>query len=189
MCFSTSTGRFSGGPGGRPLGPVRRDAGAGISREAARHRLLAHAAWPGRGAACRLRQRPSGGTAETRRSAGPSSPAADDQGLRLPGRGDAARRLLENRGRGVARERSDPMTTLKVGIASYEEMKARTISIARGERRVAPNEPKVWFTSTESFAKVLSAGNRDLLCGIAEQAPGSLYDLARITGKPKSNLP
>ena len=53
------------------------------------------------------------------------------------------------------------MTTLKVGIASYEEMKARTIAIARGERRVAPGEPTVWFTSTESFAKVLSAGNRE----------------------------
>ncbi len=73
------------------------------------------------------------------------------------------------------------MTTLKVGIASYEEMKARTMAVVRGERRVAANEPKVWFTSTESFAKVLSAGNRDLL-------PGSLDELARITGKAKSNL-
>lgn len=89
----------------------------------------------------------------------------------------------------VLRERwSDPMTTLKVGIASYEEMKARTIAVARGERRVAPNEPKVWFTSTESFAKVLSAGNRELLRIIAEKAPGSLDELARITGKAKSNL-
>ena len=47
------------------------------------------------------------------------------------------------------------MTTLKVGIASYEDMKARTMAVARGERRVAPDEPQVWFTSTESFAKVL----------------------------------
>ncbi len=47
------------------------------------------------------------------------------------------------------------------GIASYEEMKARTMAVARGERRVAPSEPKAWFTSTESFAKVLSAGNRE----------------------------
>ena len=80
------------------------------------------------------------------------------------------------------------MTTLKVGIASYEDMKARTMAIARGERRVAPGEPKVWFSSTESFAKVLSAGNRELLRIIAEKAPGSLDELARITGKAKSNL-
>ena len=80
------------------------------------------------------------------------------------------------------------MTTLKVGIASYEDMKARTMAVARGERRVAAEERKVWFTSTESFAKVLSAGNRELLRVIAEQAPGSLDELARITGKAKSNL-
>jgi predicted transcriptional regulator len=80
------------------------------------------------------------------------------------------------------------MTTLKVGIASYEEMKARTLAVARGERRVGRNEPKVWFTSTESFAKVLSAGNRELLRIIAEKSPGSLDELARMTGKAKSNL-
>jgi predicted transcriptional regulator len=80
------------------------------------------------------------------------------------------------------------MTTLKVGIASYEEMKARTMRIARGEYRGARGEPKVWFTSTESFAKVLSAGNRELLRIIVENAPGSLDELARMTGRAKSNL-
>ena len=30
------------------------------------------------------------------------------------------------------------MTTLKVGIASYEDMKARTMAVARGEQRIAP---------------------------------------------------
>ncbi len=42
------------------------------------------------------------------------------------------------------------------------------MAVARGTRRVAADEPKVWFTSTESFAKVLSAGNRELLRVIAE---------------------
>ena len=80
------------------------------------------------------------------------------------------------------------MTALKVGIASYAEMKARTMTVARHERRVASDEPKVWFTSTESFAKVLSATNRELLRVIAEKARGSLDELARITGRAKSNL-
>jgi predicted transcriptional regulator len=80
------------------------------------------------------------------------------------------------------------MATLKIGIASYEEMKARTMAVARGERRIAGDEPKVWFTSTESFAKLLSAGNRELLRVIAERKPRSLDELARITGKAKSNL-
>ena len=80
------------------------------------------------------------------------------------------------------------MTTLKVGIASYEEMKARTLAVASGQRRIAASEPKVWFTSTESFAKVLSKGNRELLRIIAEEAPGSLDELARLSGRAKSNL-
>ena len=79
------------------------------------------------------------------------------------------------------------MTTLKVGIAGYDEMKARTMRIARGERPPR-GAPKVWFTSTESFAKVLSAGNRDLLRIIAEKAPDSIDELAELTGRRKSNL-
>ncbi len=80
------------------------------------------------------------------------------------------------------------MTTLKVGIASYEEMKATTLAVARGKRRIQSGEPKVWFTSTESFAKILSARNRELLRVIAERAPQSLDELAQITGRAKSNL-
>jgi hypothetical protein len=34
------------------------------------------------------------------------------------------------------------MTTLKVGVASYEETKACTIAVALGERRIALDEPK-----------------------------------------------
>ena len=80
------------------------------------------------------------------------------------------------------------MTTLKVGIATYDEMKARTARIARGEERPGADEPKVWFTSTESFAKVLSVGNRALLGIIAQMAPSSLDELAQLTGRAKSNL-
>jgi len=80
------------------------------------------------------------------------------------------------------------MTTLKVGIASYEDMKARTMRIARGELRVATGDPKIWFTSTESFARVLSAGNRKILQVIGEKSPASLDELARLTGRKKSNL-
>ena len=80
------------------------------------------------------------------------------------------------------------MTTLKVGIASYDEMKALTLAIARDQRKLAPHEPRVWFPSTESFAKVLSAGNRELLRVIVEKAPGSLDELAALTGRKKSNL-
>ncbi len=32
------------------------------------------------------------------------------------------------------------------------------MAIARGELKSGPDEPKVWFTSTESFAKVMKDG-------------------------------
>lgn len=80
------------------------------------------------------------------------------------------------------------MTILKVGIASYEEMKARSLAIARGEYKRRKGEPKVWFTSTESFARVLSEKNRALLHLIAEAEPESLAELAALSGRAKSNL-
>jgi predicted transcriptional regulator len=80
------------------------------------------------------------------------------------------------------------MKTLRVGIASYEQMKARTLAIARGEYKPAIGEPKVWFTSAESFARVLSDRNRALLGIIATSAPDSLTRLVELTGRKKSNL-
>ena len=80
------------------------------------------------------------------------------------------------------------MRTLRVGIASYEQMKARTLAIARGKYKPAASEPKIWFPSRESFARVLSDRNRALLGIIAESAPESLTRLAELTGRKKSNL-
>jgi predicted transcriptional regulator len=80
------------------------------------------------------------------------------------------------------------MSTLKVGIASYDEMKALTLAVAQGRKKLSTQEPRVWFPSTESFAKILSAGNRELLRVIAEKSPESLDDLVRLTGRKKSNL-
>lgn len=67
-------------------------------------------------------------------------------------------------------------------------MKARTLAIARGERRRRRGEPKIWFRSVESFAKVLSERNRALLALIAEEEPQSLAELAELSGRAKSNL-
>ena len=80
------------------------------------------------------------------------------------------------------------MRTLRVGIGSYEEMKARTLAIASGKYRPVAGEPKVWFTSAESFARVLSDRNRALLGIIAESDPESLARLAELSGRKKSNL-
>ncbi len=80
------------------------------------------------------------------------------------------------------------MKTLQIGIAGYDRMKARTMAIARGEHKPAKGEPTVWFTSIESFARVLSQRNRELLALIARENPDSLTDLAKLAGRSKSNL-
>ena len=80
------------------------------------------------------------------------------------------------------------MTTLKVGISSYEDMKARTLAIARGEYKPKRGEPRIWFTSMGSFARVLSDRNRALLELIAETQPDSIAELANLSGRAKSNL-
>ncbi|MGI9488966.1 MAG: helix-turn-helix domain-containing protein [Geminicoccaceae bacterium] len=80
------------------------------------------------------------------------------------------------------------MTTLKIGIASYDQMKERTMAVARGELKHRRGDPKVWFTSMESVAKVLSDRNRALLELIATAKPDSLTELAELSGRHKPNL-
>lgn len=78
--------------------------------------------------------------------------------------------------------------TLKIGIASLADYKARTLAIARGELKPSRDEPKVWFQSMESFAKVLSDRNRELLATIGATRPASVGELAERTGRAPSNL-
>ncbi len=80
------------------------------------------------------------------------------------------------------------MTTLKIGIATYDQMKARTMAIAKGEHKPKRGEPKIWFTSMESFARVLSDRNRALLDLIIEAQPDSITELAELSGRAKGNL-
>ncbi|MBX9828486.1 MAG: helix-turn-helix domain-containing protein [Xanthobacteraceae bacterium] len=80
------------------------------------------------------------------------------------------------------------MKTLKVGIAGYQQYKSRTMAIARGEFKPAADGPKIWFRSIESFARILSDKNRELLALIAETKPDSMNELAERTGRARSNL-
>lgn len=80
------------------------------------------------------------------------------------------------------------MKTIKIGIASLEAYKARTLAIARGEMAVKKDDPKIWFPSTESFARVLTEKNRALLSTISREHPSSLEELGELTGRAPSNL-
>ena len=78
--------------------------------------------------------------------------------------------------------------TLTIGIASYADMKDRTLRIASGELKPHSGEPKIWFPSLESLAKVLSESNRELLALIDERKPNSLQELSDLSGRATSNL-
>lgn len=77
---------------------------------------------------------------------------------------------------------------LKVGIASAAQLKERSLAIARGDIKPRPTDPKVWFNSIESFAKILSARNCELLSIIARSHPQSLSELEALSGRAKPNL-
>lgn len=83
---------------------------------------------------------------------------------------------------------SSEQLTLHIGIASREAIKRRTIAIARGELRPAKDEPRVWFSSLESLAKVLSERNMLLLEIIRSGQPKSFAELSQLSGRAVSNL-
>jgi predicted transcriptional regulator len=78
--------------------------------------------------------------------------------------------------------------TLRIGIAPRGVIVRYTRDIVAGRRRRSATDPDVWFTSLESFAKVLSEKNRGLLSLIVEHRPDSVDALASATGRAKSNL-
>lgn len=78
--------------------------------------------------------------------------------------------------------------TLRIGVLSLADMKARTIAIARGELKLSADEPKLWFTSIDSLAKLLSNKNRILLDLIIGNNPKSISELEIFSGRAKSNL-
>ena len=78
--------------------------------------------------------------------------------------------------------------TLKIGIAPRQVIARYTRDVTADRRQRSADDPDIWFTSVESFAKVLSERNRELLALIAERQPDSLDSLAAASGRAKSNL-
>ena len=80
------------------------------------------------------------------------------------------------------------MKTIVIGVMPQEQIRARAISIAKGEYKPKAGEPKIWFTSMKSVAEVLSDQNRALLKVIRETNPDSMAVLAKATGRQPGNL-
>ena len=79
------------------------------------------------------------------------------------------------------------MRVLHIGIAPREYVKRRTMEIVRG-KKLGPNEPRHWVSSLESLAKLLSDRNMLLLEMIRTSQPRSMSELAKLSGRAKSNL-
>ena len=88
----------------------------------------------------------------------------------------------------TAEETDDPVKTLRVGIARNSQVKARIGSPDGYENADAEEEPTIWLSSIERFAKLLSQHNRNLLVQIARNRPSSITELAELTGRHKSDL-
>lgn len=80
------------------------------------------------------------------------------------------------------------MKTVTIGILPQEDIRARTLAIARGELKPRPGDPKIWFTSMRSLAEVLSDDNRALLRLIQDTQPESIASLAEQTHRTPGNL-
>ena len=65
------------------------------------------------------------------------------------------------------------MKKLRIGIASMADMKARTMAVARGERKLGSDEPKLWFTSIESLARVLSGRDASRILALLKNPPAA----------------
>ncbi len=80
------------------------------------------------------------------------------------------------------------MKPVKIGIMPFAQYRRYTLGIARGQIVSKKSDPKIWFESIETCLQVLSSHNLRLLKIIDEQKPESIEDLARISGRKKSNL-
>lgn len=77
---------------------------------------------------------------------------------------------------------------LYIGVAPWERVRDRMLDIAKGARRQRPGEPRVWFTSWEALARVLSRKNMRLIETIREAEPRSVTELAKRVGRSKTNV-
>ena len=80
------------------------------------------------------------------------------------------------------------MKVIKIGIAPQDKIRERVLAIAKGEIKPKASDPKIWFTSMRSLSQVLSDENRAILDVIRTSRPGSIRELADITGQKQGNL-
>ncbi|MDX8412417.1 MAG: hypothetical protein R8K46_11195 [Mariprofundaceae bacterium] len=80
------------------------------------------------------------------------------------------------------------MKTIRIGVASDQEIRSRVLDISAGRIKPSPQEPKIWVRSIDEFRKLLSEKNVNLLAAIRRLRPNSVSDLARSLHEDQGNL-
>ena len=78
------------------------------------------------------------------------------------------------------------MTTFK--IQSLRSLREEMKAVARGERAAPADAAKPSFNSVDALIRLLTPENRRLLALIRDRKPGSVAELAQLTGRAQPNL-
>jgi predicted transcriptional regulator len=73
-------------------------------------------------------------------------------------------------------------------VQNLKALRAEMKAIARGDRKAPVDAGKPSFNSVEALVRLLTPANRRLLATIRDQKPGSVADLAQLTGRAQPNL-
>lgn len=73
-------------------------------------------------------------------------------------------------------------------IQSLRSLREEMTAVARGERAAPADAAKPSFDSIEVLTRLLTPENRRLLALIRDRKPGSIAELAQMTGRAQPNL-
>lgn len=73
-------------------------------------------------------------------------------------------------------------------IQNLRSLRAEMKAVARGERPAPADAAKPTFNSVEAVVRLLQPENRELLALIRDRKPGSVAELARLSGRAQPNL-
>src|SRR3954454_1632294 len=73
-------------------------------------------------------------------------------------------------------------------IQSLESLRDEMIAVARGERPAPPDAGQPTFNSVTGLVQLLTPENRRLLALSRDNKPGSVAELAKLTGRAQPNL-
>jgi len=80
------------------------------------------------------------------------------------------------------------MKTIRIGVASDQDIRSRMLDIAAGRKKPSAQEPGIWVRSVDEFRKLMSEKNMHLLAAIRTQKPKSVSELAQNIQEDQGNL-